>query len=190
MFSDRGLSGKSRQSTSWCRLPAACCPGFCAARRPRSAAALPPTHERPRGSPDSTQRQDLAQATERQPVAHPAEHHEGDDVAGQAGPVQHTATALVKLPPAVAGSGSDDSCGRSPPASPSRPQTRRTHSSSGQPSHPRTVPTLRDQPWSGAARGARADRSGPGASQAPPPTIALECNGALVNMHVSLNIYR
>ena len=45
---------------------------------------------------DPAQCQDLAQVTQRQP----AEHHEGDDVAGQAGPVQHTGAALVELPPA------------------------------------------------------------------------------------------
>jgi len=50
---------------------------------------------------DAAQRHDLAQVAERQPVAEPAEHYEGDDVAGQAGPVQHAAAALVELPPAV-----------------------------------------------------------------------------------------
>ena len=49
---------------------------------------------------DPTQRHDLAQVAQRQPVAEPAEHHEGNDVAGQAGPVQHAAAALVELPPA------------------------------------------------------------------------------------------
>ncbi len=49
---------------------------------------------------DPAQRHDLAQVAERQPIAQPAEHHEGDDVAGQAGPVQHACAALVELPPA------------------------------------------------------------------------------------------
>ena len=47
---------------------------------------------------DPAQGQDLAQVAQGQPVAEPAEHHEGDDVAGQAGPVQHAGTALVELP--------------------------------------------------------------------------------------------
>ena len=41
----------------------------------------------------------LAQVAQGQPVTQSAEHHEGDDVAGQAGPVQHAAAALVELPP-------------------------------------------------------------------------------------------
>ncbi len=44
---------------------------------------------------DPAQRHDLAQVAGRQPVAEPAEHHERDDVAGQAGAVQHAAAALV-----------------------------------------------------------------------------------------------
>ena len=40
------------------------------------------------------------QIAQGQPVVPPAEHHEGDDVAGQAGPVQHAAAALVELPAA------------------------------------------------------------------------------------------
>ena len=61
---------------------------------------------------DPAQRHDLAQVAQGQPVAEPAEHHEGDHVAGQASPVQHAGAALVELPPAgpaaeaaVAGSG-------------------------------------------------------------------------------------
>ena len=49
---------------------------------------------------DPTQPQDFAQVTEHQPVVPQADHHEGDDVAGLAGPVQHASTALVELPPA------------------------------------------------------------------------------------------
>jgi hypothetical protein len=50
---------------------------------------------------DPAQRHDLAQVAQGQPVAQPAEHHEGNDVARQRGPVQHAATALVELPAAV-----------------------------------------------------------------------------------------
>ena len=49
---------------------------------------------------DPAQRHDLAQVAQGQPEVPPAEHHEGDDVAGQAGAVQHAAAALVELPPA------------------------------------------------------------------------------------------
>ena len=61
---------------------------------------------------DPTQRHDLAQVPQGQPVAEPAEHHEGDDVAGQAGPVQHAPAALVELPPAGSAAG--------PPVAPRR----------------------------------------------------------------------
>ena len=44
---------------------------------------------------------DLAYVAQREPVAQPAEHDEGDNVAGQAGPVQYPAAALVELPTAV-----------------------------------------------------------------------------------------
>jgi len=50
---------------------------------------------------DAAQQQDLAQVAQRQSTAQAAEHHEGDDVAGQADPVQHSAAALIELPAAV-----------------------------------------------------------------------------------------
>jgi hypothetical protein len=50
---------------------------------------------------DPAQSHDLAQVAQGQPVAQPAEHDEGNDVAWQRGPVQHAATALVELPAAV-----------------------------------------------------------------------------------------
>ncbi len=51
---------------------------------------------------DPAQRHNLARIPQRQPVAQPTEHHEGDDVAWQAAPVQHSAAALIELPPAIA----------------------------------------------------------------------------------------
>ena len=50
---------------------------------------------------DPAQRHDLAQVAQGQPIPHPVEHHEGDDIAGKAGPVQHPAAALVELPSAI-----------------------------------------------------------------------------------------
>lgn len=50
---------------------------------------------------DTPQKQDLAQIPQGEAVAQTAEHHEGDDVAGQAGPIEHAAAALVELAAAV-----------------------------------------------------------------------------------------
>jgi hypothetical protein len=50
---------------------------------------------------DASQEQDLAQVSQGQAVAQAAEHHEGDDVAGQAGPIEHSAAALIELATAV-----------------------------------------------------------------------------------------
>jgi hypothetical protein len=47
------------------------------------------------------QQEDLAKISQCQPVAQAAEHHEGDDVAGQPSPVQHPAAAFVELLGAV-----------------------------------------------------------------------------------------
>jgi hypothetical protein len=50
---------------------------------------------------ESAQLEDFAQIPEAQPVAQTAEDHEAEDVARQAGPVQHVAAARVELPAAV-----------------------------------------------------------------------------------------
>ena len=50
---------------------------------------------------DAPQKQDLAEVAQCQTIAQTAEHHECDDVARQAGPVQHAAAALVELTAAV-----------------------------------------------------------------------------------------
>lgn len=50
---------------------------------------------------DPAYRHDLTQIPQGQPIAQPAEHDEGDDVAWQAGPVQDAIAALVELSPAV-----------------------------------------------------------------------------------------
>ncbi len=94
-----------------------------------------------------------------QPIAQPAEHHEGDDVAGQAGPVQHAAAAFVELPPAVpAPEASIAPCrhhrllrhGCGPTANARHPVSPTTL----------TIPTLRDRSWSSDRRsGASADRT-------------------------------
>ncbi len=44
---------------------------------------------------------DLTQVAQGQPIAQPAEHDEGNDVAGQAGSGQHAPAALIELPTAV-----------------------------------------------------------------------------------------
>ena len=46
-------------------------------------------------------RHDLTQVAQGQAVAQTAENHKADDVAGQAGSVQHAAAALIELPAAL-----------------------------------------------------------------------------------------
>src|SRR5215469_800043 len=50
---------------------------------------------------EPAQQHDLAEIPQCQPVAQPAKHHEGDDVARQRRTVEDTATALVELLAAV-----------------------------------------------------------------------------------------